>query len=153
AGRLNSFAVFAFCAESTRLPGHCWVRSPPVNATAHTTPSRSTIVAHMLFFRNPLFCATAAVSAALNSDQEGNVLHPVPGASLGPCALGAAGFIQDTTTMRPITDRFFFIGLPLRATVASSSLSRGRTWVKKEREPSRCGWSLPRWRGVGGVNK
>jgi hypothetical protein len=42
-GRLNALAVFAFCAEMTRLPGHCEPRSAPVNATAHTIPSRLTI--------------------------------------------------------------------------------------------------------------
>jgi hypothetical protein len=40
-------AVLAFCAEITRLAPHCDARSVPENATAHTTPSRSTIVAHM----------------------------------------------------------------------------------------------------------
>ena len=47
ASRLNAFAVFAFCAEITLLPGHCAPRFTPVNATAHTTPSRSTIVPHI----------------------------------------------------------------------------------------------------------
>src|SRR6185369_12656404 len=45
--RLNEFAVLAFCAEITRLPGHCAPRFAPENATAQTTPSRSTMVAHI----------------------------------------------------------------------------------------------------------
>ena len=46
-GRLNALAVLAFCAEMTRLPGHWSPRSWPVKATAHTTPSRLTTVAHI----------------------------------------------------------------------------------------------------------
>ena len=45
--RLKAVAVFAFWAEITRLPGHCEERRVPENATAHTIPSRFTIVAHM----------------------------------------------------------------------------------------------------------
>ena len=45
--RLKAFAVFAFCAEITRLPGHCAPRLTPENATAQTMPSRSTMVAHI----------------------------------------------------------------------------------------------------------
>src|SRR5580698_239689 len=47
ASRLNALAVFAFCAEITLLPGHCAPRFTPENATAHTMPSRSTIVPHI----------------------------------------------------------------------------------------------------------
>ena len=43
--------MLAFCAEITRLPGHCAPRSPPENATAQTIPSRSTTVAHMAIKR------------------------------------------------------------------------------------------------------
>src|SRR5277367_506030 len=57
--RLNAFAVFAFCAEITRLPGHCAPRFTPLNATAQTIPSRSTIVPHIWLF-NPL--ASVAVA-------------------------------------------------------------------------------------------
>jgi hypothetical protein len=32
---LKAFAVLAFCAEITRLPGHCDPRSTPEKATAH----------------------------------------------------------------------------------------------------------------------
>jgi hypothetical protein len=52
-GRLNAFAVFAFCAEITRLPGHWSPRALPVNATAHTIPSRLTTVPHMLSPKPP----------------------------------------------------------------------------------------------------
>src|SRR5205807_145849 len=45
--RLKALAVLAFCAEMTRLPGHCAPRFTPENATAHTTPSRFTMVAHI----------------------------------------------------------------------------------------------------------
>src|SRR5215470_10736549 len=45
--KLRAEAVFAFCAEITRLARHCALRSTPVNATAQTTPSLSTIVAHI----------------------------------------------------------------------------------------------------------
>ena len=45
--RLNEFAVFAFCAEIARLPGHWADRLMPENATAQTMPSRSTMVAHI----------------------------------------------------------------------------------------------------------
>ena len=41
-GRLNALAVLAFCAEITRLPGHWSPRLLPLNATAHTMPSRFT---------------------------------------------------------------------------------------------------------------
>ncbi len=34
-GKLKAFAVLAFCAEMTLLPGHCEPRSSPVKATAH----------------------------------------------------------------------------------------------------------------------
>src|SRR5215475_7920789 len=51
--RLKSFAVFAFCAEITRLPNHCDVNWLPENATAQTVPSRSTMVRHMLKPRPP----------------------------------------------------------------------------------------------------
>jgi hypothetical protein len=53
-GRLNAFAVLAFCAEITRLPGHWSPRSLPDIATTCTTPSRSTM-------RRPHLQAEAAV--------------------------------------------------------------------------------------------
>ena len=63
ASRLKAFAVFPFCAEMTRLPGHCAPRSTPEKATAHTTPSRFTIVAHIWLLR-PLVSACVAASRA-----------------------------------------------------------------------------------------
>ena len=51
--------MFAFCAEMTRLPGHWSPRSLPVNATAHTTPSRLTTVAHMSRLKPPFAWARA----------------------------------------------------------------------------------------------
>ena len=59
ASRLNEFAVFAFWAEITRLPGHCAPRFAPENATAQTTPSRLTMVAHIWLF-SPLVSAAVA---------------------------------------------------------------------------------------------
>ncbi len=47
ASRLKALAVLAFCAEMARLPGHCAPRLTPEKATAHTTPSRFTSVAHI----------------------------------------------------------------------------------------------------------
>ncbi len=66
--RLNAFAVLAFWAEMTRLPGHCAPRLSPVNTTAQTTPSRSTIVAHMFMFRPLASASVAAASAAFNCE-------------------------------------------------------------------------------------
>src|SRR5262249_23945876 len=77
------------------------------------------------FFRNPLFCVTAAVSAALNSDQDGSVLHPVLGASIGPCALGTAEFVHANIAKRLIADRYLFIGLPCQRPTASSGVVAG----------------------------
>ena len=64
--RPNAFAVLAFWAEITRLPGHWAARSTPENATAHTMPSRFTSVAHMWLFR-PLVSATTAAARAVRS--------------------------------------------------------------------------------------
>src|SRR5580765_6374571 len=74
-GRLKELAVFAFCAEMTRLPGHSSPRSLPVNATAQTTPSRLTIVPHMLRPNPPLATFLAAARAALSSAWLGSRLH------------------------------------------------------------------------------
>src|SRR5918994_7604876 len=76
--RVSELAVFAFCAEITRLAGHCAARSDPENATAHTTPSRSTMVAHMWLFR-PLFSSAVALSsAAFSVPCVGNAEQPAP---------------------------------------------------------------------------
>src|ERR1700682_2849091 len=75
--RLKAFAVFAFCAEMTRLPGHCAPRLTPVNATAQTVPSRSTMVPHIWLLR-PLVSACVAVASALCSTlYVGRLLHPL----------------------------------------------------------------------------
>ena len=66
ASRLNEFAVLAFCAEMTRLPGHCAPRSVPLNATAHTTPSRSTIVPHIWLFSPEVSSIVAWINAAFS---------------------------------------------------------------------------------------
>ncbi|OFW17245.1 MAG: hypothetical protein A3H29_00280 [Acidobacteria bacterium RIFCSPLOWO2_02_FULL_67_21] len=47
--RLNAFAVVAFCAEMTLLPGHWSSRVVPVNTTTQTTPSRFTTGPHIGF--------------------------------------------------------------------------------------------------------
>ena len=65
-GKLKALAVLAFCAEMTRLPGHWSPRLSPVKATAHTTPSRLTTVAHICNPNPPFACACAA-SRALRS--------------------------------------------------------------------------------------
>jgi integral membrane sensor domain MASE1 len=66
ASRLNAFAVLAFCAEITRLPGHCAALWFPEKATAHTTPSRFTTVAHIWLLRPLVSACTAAASAVLS---------------------------------------------------------------------------------------
>src|ERR1700716_1402708 len=50
----------------TRLPGPRAKRAATEKATAQTTPSRSTIVAHMWLF-SPLFSSAVALSSALLS--------------------------------------------------------------------------------------
>ena len=46
-GKDKAGEVIDLCAEMTRLPGHCAPRLMPENATAQTTPSRSTMVPHI----------------------------------------------------------------------------------------------------------
>src|SRR5215469_9024801 len=75
--RLNAFAVLAFCAEITLLPGHWAPRFTPENATAHTTPSRSTMVAHIWLFNPLVSAAVAATSAAFRALYSGSPLHPL----------------------------------------------------------------------------
>src|SRR4029079_3260113 len=65
--RLNAFPVLAFWAEMTLLPGHCAPRLTPENATAHTTPSRSTIVPHIWLLSPLVSAAVAASSACFNA--------------------------------------------------------------------------------------
>jgi hypothetical protein len=73
--RLNEFAVLAFCAEITRLPGHCAPRSVPENAIAHTTPSLLTTVAHIWKLRPLVSAATALSSAAFSAAWDGRLLQ------------------------------------------------------------------------------
>src|SRR5512134_932453 len=70
--RLKALAVLAFCAEITRLPGHWLPLLVPEKATAQTTPSRSTMVAHMLLFSPLSSASTAASRAALSAAWLGN---------------------------------------------------------------------------------
>src|SRR5262245_52446406 len=71
--RLKRFAVFAFCAEITRLPSHCDPLVVPENATAQTVPSRATMVAHILR-SNPLSSTrTASVRAAFSAAWPGRL--------------------------------------------------------------------------------
>ena len=79
-------AVFAFCAEMTRLPSHWLVRSAPVNATAQTTPLRSTMVPHMWLPSSPFCSAVAADSAAFRLSHDGSAWQPLGDVLLGPCA-------------------------------------------------------------------
>lgn len=72
--RLKALAVFAFCAEMTRLPGHRAPRLIPVNATAHTTPSRFTMLPHMFMFRPDPSVLVAVVSAAFRAAWLGRVV-------------------------------------------------------------------------------
>src|SRR5207342_3484486 len=74
-GRLKAFAVLAFCAEITRLPGHWLPRLAPVNATAQTTPSRLTTVPHISRLKPPLATPRAAESAARSWLCVGRSLH------------------------------------------------------------------------------
>src|SRR5207248_2305742 len=106
--RLNAFAVLAFCAEITRLPGHCAPRSPPENATAHTIPSRSTMVAHMLKFRpDPAPSAfTAVVRADFSADWLGRPLQLL---LAGPCANTVRGSAAAHRAVRPNLERCFMI--------------------------------------------
>src|SRR5262249_8511574 len=114
--KLNEFPVLAFCAEITRLPGHCAPRSVPEKATAHTIPSRSTMVAHICRF-NPLPSATTAVfSAAFSAEYAGRVLQPFDplssSSSSSAKALRPARRHRDTaTTLTNI--RTIFVGIIL----------------------------------------
>src|SRR5262249_55640081 len=72
-GRLNAFAVLAFWAEMTRLPGHWSPRSEPVKATAQTTPSRFTMVPHMSRLKPPLAWFLAWIKAARNAACDGKL--------------------------------------------------------------------------------
>src|SRR4051812_20864932 len=64
----KAFAVFAFCAEMTREPGHWSPSLAPVKATARTIPLRSTTVDHMFRLKPPFgFEMSCAVLRAASS--------------------------------------------------------------------------------------
>ena len=65
--RLKALAVLAFWAEITRLPGHWEPALVPLKATAQTTPSRSTMVAHMCRLRPLASVRVAATRAAFRA--------------------------------------------------------------------------------------
>src|SRR5215469_2079623 len=90
--RLNAFAVLAFCAEITLLPGHWAPRFTPENATAHTTPSRSTMVAHIWLF-NPLVSVGLAPAGRRRDSVHPQVLHHLSVMIVG-MGNGKAGTVQ-----------------------------------------------------------
>jgi len=93
--RLNALAVLAFWAEITRLPGHSAERSVPENATAHTMPSRFTIVAHMWLLSPLVSVWTAASRAALSCGWVGRPRQParLPPSSAFAVEAGGASMI------------------------------------------------------------
>jgi hypothetical protein len=126
-GRLNALAVFAFCAEITRLPGHWSPRLAPVKATAQTTPSRLTTVAH-ISRPNPPFPSAwlcAASSAAFTSACEGSALHALPPPPLpSPVAAVGTPVSQMAAVITAAVDtRTFFIRVLLHVGIAAR---RGR---------------------------
>ena len=74
--RLKALAVLAFCAEMTRLPGHCAPRFTPEKATAQTAPSRFTRVAHIWLFKPLVSAAVAETIADFNAEKPGRLEHP-----------------------------------------------------------------------------
>src|ERR1022692_1877275 len=58
-----------------RLAGHWAPRLTPENATAHTTPSRFTMAAHIWLFRPLVSGAVAAASAVLSAQWLGRLWH------------------------------------------------------------------------------
>src|SRR5438128_1628612 len=56
----------------TRLPGHWAARLTPVKATAQTTPSRLTRVAHIWLFRPLVSAAVAEAIAFFNAEKLGS---------------------------------------------------------------------------------
>ena len=73
--RLKALAVFAFWAAITRLPGHWSPRLSPLNTTWSTTPSRSTIAAHMSKPRPPLASSWISRSLARSACDWGESLR------------------------------------------------------------------------------
>src|SRR5438034_4763521 len=64
-----------------RLPGHWAPRFTPENATAQTTPSRLTMVAHIWLLRPLVSVAVALASAACSSPCDGRPVHLLPPSS------------------------------------------------------------------------
>src|SRR5258707_14933783 len=75
ASRLKALAVLAFWAEMARLPGHWAPRFTPEKATAQTTPSRLTRVAHIWLFRPLVSAAVAAAIAFFSAEKLGRFEH------------------------------------------------------------------------------
>src|SRR5439155_26476849 len=90
AARLKALAVLAFWAAMTRLPGHWAARLTPGKATAQTTPSRLTRVAHMWLVRPLVSAAVAEAIAFFNAEELGRFEHDKPWSSVFCVALLAA---------------------------------------------------------------
>src|SRR5437016_13959626 len=82
----------------TRLPGHWAARLTPEKATAQTTPSRLTRVAHIWLFRPLVSAAVAEAIAFFNAEELGRLEHEKPWSSLFCVALLAASALASATT-------------------------------------------------------
>src|SRR5260370_4812298 len=78
ASRLKALAGLALCAEMARLPGHWAPRFTPEKATAQTTPSRLTMVAHIWLFRPLVSAAVAVARAFCSAEKLGRFEHAEP---------------------------------------------------------------------------
>jgi len=78
ASRLKALAVLAFWAEMARLPGHWAPWFTPENATAQTTPSRLTMVAHIWLFKPLVSAAVAVARAFFSAEKLGRFEHAEP---------------------------------------------------------------------------
>src|ERR1700704_6106777 len=65
-----------------RLPGHWAPRFTPENATPQTTPSRSTMVAHIWLFRPLVSAAVAVARAFFSAEKLGRFEHANPWSAL-----------------------------------------------------------------------
>src|SRR5262249_3422273 len=124
--RLNAFAVLAFCAEMTRLPGHCDARFVPVKATAQTMPSRSTMVAHMFMLRPLPSVFVAATRAAFSFAWLGRALHPLLSPSLSAKAEMAQNVNADASTVIRLNIDFLLSWLCLEWIALGSLAVRAR---------------------------
>src|SRR5437762_14101019 len=82
----------------TRLPGHWAARLTPEKATAQTTPSRLTRVAHIWLFRPLVSAAVAEAIAFFNAEKLGRFEHEKPWSSVFCVALLAASAQATATT-------------------------------------------------------